>query len=173
MEIKDSNNRREFETGAVRDANDEKGRCDLMPLVEIHNLMHRVRCPYQGKEAVLIHLNTFIRESLASPLINDGLEDSLYNALNNFIDNHYKSMSECLLDLSVHYKNGAKKYKERNWEAGIPIHSFIDSAVRHYIKYMDGWNDENHKAAFVWNIIGALYTLRVLPELNDIGDTHA
>lgn len=173
MEIKDSGSKVTFETGAVRDINDEKGRCDLMPLVEIHNLMNRVRRPYKGEEEVLIHIDRFIRDSLANPFINDGLEDSLYITLDNFIDNHYKSMSECLLDLSIHYKEGAKKYKERNWEHGIPIHSFIDSVVRHYIKHMDGWEDENHKAAFVWNIIGALYTLRVFPELNDIGDTHA
>lgn len=43
MEIKDSGSKVTFETGAVRDINDEKGRCDLMPLVEIHNLMNRVR----------------------------------------------------------------------------------------------------------------------------------
>ena len=29
--IKDSGNRREFETGAVRDIQEGKGRCDLLP----------------------------------------------------------------------------------------------------------------------------------------------
>lgn len=31
MELKDSGNRREFTTGAVRDIGDGKGRCDLLP----------------------------------------------------------------------------------------------------------------------------------------------
>ena len=31
-ELKDSGNRREFETGAVRDMAEGKGRCDLLPL---------------------------------------------------------------------------------------------------------------------------------------------
>ena len=31
-EIKDSGERREFETGAVRDIQEGKGRCDLLPL---------------------------------------------------------------------------------------------------------------------------------------------
>ena len=31
--IKDSGKRRQFETGAVRDIAEGKGRCDLMPLV--------------------------------------------------------------------------------------------------------------------------------------------
>ena len=32
MELKDSGNRREFSSGAVRDINEGKGRCDLLPL---------------------------------------------------------------------------------------------------------------------------------------------
>lgn len=32
MELKDSGNRREFSSGAVRDSNEGKGRCDLLPL---------------------------------------------------------------------------------------------------------------------------------------------
>ena len=32
MEIKDSGERREFKTGAVRDIGEGKGRCDLLPL---------------------------------------------------------------------------------------------------------------------------------------------
>ena len=37
-EIKDSGNRTEFSTGAVRDVQDDKGRCDLMPLGVIARL---------------------------------------------------------------------------------------------------------------------------------------
>lgn len=166
MEIKDSGNRRKFETGAIRDIDESKGRCDLLPLVEANTLMNRIRMPNKGNESALIYIDSFIRNQSS---------DSLYDALENFICNHYKSISECLLELSIHYKNGAQKYTERNWEKGIPVHSFIDSAVRHYIKYMDDWNDENHRVSFVWNIIGALFTLRVHPELNDIsvGDANA
>ena len=32
MELQDSGNRREFDSGAVRDINEGKGRCDLLPL---------------------------------------------------------------------------------------------------------------------------------------------
>ena len=32
MELKDSGTRREFETGAVRDICEGKGRCDLLPM---------------------------------------------------------------------------------------------------------------------------------------------
>ena len=37
-EIKDSGNRTEFGTGAVRDIQDDKGRCDLMPLDAVAEL---------------------------------------------------------------------------------------------------------------------------------------
>ena len=38
-ELKDSGNRREFSTGAVRDVADGKGRCDLLPLGVIANML--------------------------------------------------------------------------------------------------------------------------------------
>src|SRR5690606_41890533 len=37
VEIKDSGRRRTFETGAVRDIAEGKGRCDVMPLFDIGN----------------------------------------------------------------------------------------------------------------------------------------
>ena len=37
-EIKDSGNRTEFSTGAVRDIQDDKGRCDLLPLDVVADL---------------------------------------------------------------------------------------------------------------------------------------
>ena len=97
MKIKDSGTRREFDTGAVRDMQEGKGRCDLLP-----------------------------------PL--------------------------ALLRLAKHFEEGAKKYGERNWEKGIPISSFIDSALRHVFKYMAGKQDEDHLIAAVWNLIAAIET---------------
>ena len=72
--IKDSGERTQFESGAVRDMHDGKGRCDLLPMC-------------------------------------------------------------VLLRLARHYENGCKKYGDRNWEKGIPAHSFADSALRHLFIY--------------------------------------
>lgn len=77
-EIKDSGERTEFTTGAVRDMHEGKGRFDLLPMC-------------------------------------------------------------VLMRLARHYENGCRKYGDRNWEKGIPCHSFADSAMRHLVKYMDGW----------------------------------
>lgn len=59
---------------------------------------------------------------------------------------------ELLFRLAAHYESGAKHYGDRNWEKGIPVSDCINSAFRHFIKYMAGWKDEDHLAAVVWNI---------------------
>ena len=73
-----------------------------------------------------------------------------------------------LMRLAKHYEKGAIKYKERNWEKGIPAHSFADSAMRHLVKYLDGWIDEDHLIAAIWNLCGLAWTEEKKPEMMDI-----
>lgn len=73
-----------------------------------------------------------------------------------------------LLRLAQHYERGAIKYAERNWEKGIPAHSFADSAFRHLVKYLDGCTDEDHLIAAIWNLCGLAWTEEKHPELMDI-----
>lgn len=54
--------------------------------------------------------------------------------------------------LAKHYEKGAKKYDARNWEKGIPLSRYIDSALRHLFNHQDGQRDEDHMAAALWNI---------------------
>lgn len=105
--IKDSGDRTQFETGAVRDMQEGKGRCDLLP-------------------------------------------------------------PAALLRIAKHFEAGAVKYGDRNWELGIPMHSFVDSGIRHLLKYMDGWTDEDHLCAAAWNILCALETEEKRPKMQDI-----
>lgn len=105
--IKDSGNRRQFETGAVRDMADGKGRFDLMPWA-------------------------------------------------------------ALIEVSKHCENGAKKYGEHNVDKGLPTSSFMDSAVRHLAKHIEGWTDEPHLTAAAWNILWAIQTEIKHPELNNV-----
>jgi hypothetical protein len=90
-QIQDSGNRREFESGALRDIQEDKGRYDLIP-------------------------------------------------------------PEATRAYAKHMQNGIAKYGERNWEKGIPLHSYIDSAKRHLDDLMEGKKDENHAWAALWNI---------------------
>ena len=73
-----------------------------------------------------------------------------------------------LLRLARHYEAGAYKYSERNWEKGIPAHSFVDSALRHIFKYMDGYRDEDHLIAAIWNLCGLAWTEEKRPECMDV-----
>lgn len=107
MPIKDSGDRTQFESGAVRDMHEGKGRFDLLPMC-------------------------------------------------------------VLLRLARHYEQGAIKYSDRNWEKGIPAHSFADSALRHMVKYMDGQNDEDHLIAAIWNLCGLAWTEEKKPWMMDI-----
>ncbi len=106
-QIKDSGNRRKFDTGAVRDMAFGKGRYDLLPWDAIH-------------------------------------------------------------EIALHCEEGAKKYGERNVEKGIPIHSFIDSAIRHLSCYMRGMDEEPHLRAAAWNVLFAIWTEINRPELQSI-----
>lgn len=81
-----------------------------------------------------------------------------------------------LLQLGQHYGNGGKKYPVRNWEKGLPLSSFIESAGRHYAAMMMGKTDENHPIAVAWNMFGYVHTkymidAGVLPkELDDMDE---
>lgn len=63
-----------------------------------------------------------------------------------------------LLEVAIHFEEGAKKYGEHNWQKGIPEQSYIDSAIRHFLKWHRGDSDERHDRAFVWNVMCLLWT---------------
>ena len=75
---------------------------------------------------------------------------------------------EAILRLSRHYESGAKKYGRWNYQKGIPVSSFIDSACRHLAKYQCGMDDEDHHAAAALNVLGAMLMETTRPELIDL-----
>lgn len=147
--IKDSGSRREFTSGAVRDVQEGKGRCDLAPLDVVAEMTDYVEITF---------INSFKKS---------GKVQYLYHALERFCNSTYGSIENMLLEVSIHFEEGAKKYGEHNWQKGIPIHSFIDSAIRHLLKFRSGWDDEPHDRAFVWNIMCAIWTMKHKPEFDD------
>lgn len=48
-------------------------------------------------------------------------------------------------------REGAEKYSERNWEAGMPISRCVASLCRHLEAFKMGRTDEDHLAAIVVN----------------------
>lgn len=59
--------------------------------------------------------------------------------------------------LALHYESGAEKYDERNWELGMPLKVFLDSALRHMFDYLEGMRDEDHLAAVLFNVSGLIH----------------
>lgn len=152
MEIKDSGARREFGTGAVRDIAEGKGRCDLLPLGKVGELLH---------SEVLKLIECYVRK---------GTIDCLYGSIVVFVAEHltWGNIETAILEVSKQYEQGCQKYGDRNWEKGIPVHCYIDSGVRHYLKFKRGDTDEPHDRAFVWNMLGAIWTHENKPELIDL-----
>lgn len=73
-----------------------------------------------------------------------------------------------LLRISKHMEDSLTHYPERNWEKGLPMHSMLDSAMRHLTKYMDGRMDEDHLCAAATNLLMAMWTEEKKPEMQDI-----
>ena len=152
--IKDSGSRREFDTGAVGDIQEGKGRCDLLPLDVVTDLI-----PLNANHhRVMVYISHFVNTSETFDLV---------SALEWFRNVRRWDLPTMLLEVAIHFEEGAKKYGEYNWQKGIPTHCYIDSAVRHYLKWLRGDKDEPHDRAFVWNILCCIWTCIHKPELND------
>lgn len=138
--IKDSGERTAYDTGAVRDMKKGKGRCDLLPLDIISDLL---RDEQNNPDMILAAMN----------------KKDIRGALTLFAVKCYNgNMYTMLLEVAIHFEQGALKYSEDNWKKGIPLWSYIDSAVRHYMKWLRGDKDEHHERAFVWNCLCYLWT---------------
>ena len=141
MAIKDSGERQEFSTGAVRDIQKGKGRCDLMPLEVVYMLL--------GGDSIILCLEHFK---------NIGSTAHLFNALRYFAERAYDNSYETMfLEASKHFEEGAEKYGENNWQSGLPTWCYLNSAIRHYLKYLRGDQDEPHDRAFVWNLMCCIW----------------
>ena len=146
--IKDSGNRTEYKSGAVRDIQEGKGRCDLMPLDVVAGFF-RAGCNYEAAKVIegiykyhTTHSVGYLVDVVMDFMNGDGFHDA----------------NTALLEVSKHFEEGAAKYGENNWQKGIPESSYIDSAVRHYLKWLRGDDDERHDRAFVWNIMCLIWT---------------
>ena len=169
MEILDSGERREFKSGAVRDITEDKGRCDLLPLKVVASYFNRridSNNPNKDKAicvcVILDQLDKVLRRE------DDDYMSPILHAVHTFVVTNYDGKDgQAMMELARHYENGAKKYAERNWEKGIDAHSYIDSCTRHLLKWYDGWDDEPHDRAVLWNLFGLAWTLSNRPECDD------
>lgn len=143
--IKDSGSRSEFATGAVRDIQTGKGRPTLMPLYVVATLLDEKLCGDPVFQLIAHFADT---ENTTY----------LYRALITFAEQAYDgSVETMILEAAIHYEMGCAKYGEDNWKKGIPVNCYLDSAIRHYLKYRRGDEDEPHDRAFVWNTMCCIW----------------
>lgn len=158
--IKDSGTRQEFPTGAVRDIQKGKGRCDLLPL-DVVSDFYMLKCGRGNSHHMVFGcLYMFVETSDCIHL--QTAVDIAANAM-------FHDSATMLLEVSMHFEEGAEKYGENNWQKGLPVKCYINSAVRHYLKWLRGDTDERHDRAFCWNILCAIWTCKHKPELNEYG----
>jgi hypothetical protein len=154
--IKDSGDRTQFASGAVRDMREGKGRCDLMPLEVVAEIYHKFMDDDPSISKVFADIANFKRL---------GSTDYLYMALDDA--DIFCGWETMLLEVAKHFEEGAKKYGENNWQKGIPVRCYIDSAIRHYLKWLRGDKDEPHDRAFVWNIMCCIWEVDYRDKMND------
>ena len=156
--VKDSGSMREFSTGAHRDNATGKGRCDLLPLKEVAEVMN---------DPVLMELSKFF-EDKDPERIKNALRISL-----NTVSEYENNFSTMFIEASKLYEDGANKYGENNWKKGMPLNCYLDSGIRHYLKTLRKDNDEPHYRGFVWNMLGALWTIDNIPNsLNEFSEKY-
>jgi len=72
------------------------------------------------------------------------------------------------------YERGAEKYSDRNYERGMPLAQYIDSAIRHLLQCLEGKLDEDHAGQALWNVASLIHTEELIkrgilsPDLNDL-----
>lgn len=157
-QILDSGERIEFSTGAKRSPKEGKGRFDYMPIDCMSELFG-----YFG----YVHLSTILQE--INEFCIDKNTDHILKVLFVFIRNCiHKSIADAMLEVALHYEQGALVYGPNNWKKGINLHSYIDSGIRHLMQWAAGSTTEPHHRAFIWNMLCAMWTVKHMPELIDL-----
>lgn len=78
---------------------------------------------------------------------------------------------------ALQMERGAAKYSARNWEKGMPLSVFLNSGIGHILAHLQGFDDEPHIDAAIWNFSCLAETeirikMGILPkELDDLPHT--
>ena len=64
--------------------------------------------------------------------------------------------------LAIVMEKGAAKYKDRNWEKGMPLGKYLDSALRHIEQVLEGLTDEDHAGQASFNLMAFIHTKEMI-----------
>jgi hypothetical protein len=68
--------------------------------------------------------------------------------------------------LAKTYAEGAQKFGPCNWENGMPVTDLLNHAIAHIYNFLGGDRTEDHLAHAAWNLLGAIHSLELWPDLN-------
>ena len=132
---------------------------------------NRCAMPPEGSEDKLPTYYRLKREQ--KPIIKDSGERTVYP--NGFQRDMHKGKGRmdllpwnAIMEVSKHCENGAVKYGEHNVDLGCPVHSLMDSGMRHAAKFITGQLDEPHLTAACWNLLWALEMTLTHKDMVDI-----
>jgi len=190
FEIKDSGERRDFDTGAKRDMDHDKPRFDLIPMTVIRKVID-----FYPQKKMFRDLPESISNDLKVIMWNLGLlwgetvnndllleliwivleairnqeTDSILKIQNNSYDGLHLISPKTYLRLANHYGGGAKKYDPWNWSKGMPLSIFHASLMRHIFAVMNDMTDEDHLSAIFFNAACILhFTIIGRTDLDDV-----
>lgn len=98
--------------------------------------------------------------------------DYLYSILDYVSEYMYSNKYTMLLDLSIQFEKKAEKHGIDSWKKEIPKWSYLDSAIRHFLKWLRLDADEKHGREFIWNVFCLIYTIENKGDNDDINNFY-
>ena len=170
FQVKDSGERRNFDTGAKRDVDYNKPRFDLIPTTVLQKI---IQCRDQFKQPISDRIDDDIKAEIWnlglawSITIDDDFllrliwlvldiiclqeKDNLLSSNPKWYGGFHRISPKTYLRLANHYGKGAQKYDAWNWSKGMPLSVFYASLMRHIFAIVQDETEEDHLSAIFFN----------------------
>lgn len=177
FEIKDSGDRRDFDSGATRDVDHDKPRFDLIPVTVLQRMItyypdFKTGDDFNGLDddlkARILSLGfkwgiepdeRFLLDIawISIRAIQKQEEDGSLRVAGHLYSGFHLITPKTYVRLANHYGGGAKKYNPWNWSKGMPLSVFHASLMRHIFDIIADKTDEDHLSAIFFNVAAILH----------------
>lgn len=142
-----------------------KGRCDLLPLGVVFKFLTECNdTDVDAETRNILHCLYMFQKTQNT--------DYLYSILDYVSEYMYSNKYTMLLDLSIQFEKKAEKHGIDSWKKEIPKWSYLDSAIRHFLKWLRLDADEKHGREFIWNVFCLIYTIENKGDNDDINNFY-
>ena len=159
----DSGERVEWETGSRRDTNEGKPRYDLIGVIGLSRYLENEldSSKWTGMEKLCLTemLNMQLTSKHNRKSYIDSIVARVFGMMEGLDEKPEYIPVKALRGLAELMQRGAEKYGEHNWTLGQPTSRSYESALRHYMQYLNGDTDENHLAAVAFNMFSIQHVM--------------